>query len=346
MLYGFSEKCLGVLAQTRDMSTEGRIEFVNTKLQEVLVGLWAATIQGDSSVPRLPEVIHHYTSVEGLFGIVHHSDVSTMSTPTIRLRMSEVAVLNDMSEVRHGAKFIPNLFACAWNGLSVSDAFRVGGIANPLASILRPPDMLLDTASCYVFSTSMPEDEPTLWQIYGRSGKGCSLGISTERVLCASGSYLVPAIYEDDSKHKLAHMLVNLIGKCAENDGPLRTWQEKILTLGCLMMKPSGFMHEKEVRIVSTSDAESSPEEYIFRNESIQQVRWLDVSTDEQHIVAVKALKRKPDPMRQRFPPGRIGLHSVTIGQSVPAQSQANIKRLITRFQPHTYWSLSSVGLQ
>lgn len=135
-----------------------------------------------------PQIIYHYTSQEGLLGIL----------ATKRVWATDILFLNDSSEFQHT--------------LSLTNALLVPFIktleAEDLCLVEEMKRMLLDFAGHRVFVTSFSEhgDLPSQWTRYASNGLGYSIGFNSQGLIALAagqGFILRDCLYKEEDKLRL-----------------------------------------------------------------------------------------------------------------------------------------------
>ena len=142
-------------------------------------------------VPSQPSIIWHYTTAEGLLGIVKNQE----------LFMSHILCMNDTDEYRHGISHV--IRACGIrddSGISASaKKLHKALTAKLIGNINNTPDIFV---SCFSGET----DTHTHWLEYGRNGVGYAIGFDTARLLAVTDQYCAfhACIYKDERKQQIA----------------------------------------------------------------------------------------------------------------------------------------------
>lgn len=205
-------------------------------------------------------LVWHYTSAEGLLGIVENNSIWA-SSPT---------VLNDLSEIQYGV----NIFREVWRDLRETD------IPKPCVKYV---DEVMDfdfeaelEATCFIASASSEGDLLNQWAHYAGRG-GFAVGIDTAvELVCRGkeGSYArfsgnrtvyegwFNVVYDRNEQCKLARELLLFIA--STTPGNEKTWQDKLgewprfvsgsrwfIQASVAHMKDSVFSAECEIRYIS-----------------------------------------------------------------------------------------------
>lgn len=105
-----------------------------------------------------PEELYHYTSTEGLVGIVHHNE----------LWLTECGTLNDPTELHYGV----GLFFDELQKLVEVDA----------DTLAKMKIQIRDQVSVYVCCFTTDPDSLSQWHAYGDGGRGCAVGMCAEKI--------------------------------------------------------------------------------------------------------------------------------------------------------------------
>jgi hypothetical protein len=206
--------------------------------------------QNEGSQPLL----YHYTTTEGLLGIVESG----------RIFASHILYQNDRSELVSAVKIFEEEFKSS----------KMGGLERNLKYVMGCliPSMVADASIFAYFVVSFCEDGNLLsqWRAYGGSGSGYSLGFDT-RVLGTAplgidlGLRARKVVYKDAEKHSRLRnrleILSSIIGEHSdllartwEEDTPtaLSFWKQALITLqpSLALMKDAAFNEEREWRLV------------------------------------------------------------------------------------------------
>ena len=136
------------------------------------------TIDLNSSVPHsladivdaeIPEILWHYTSLEGFTGIVESK----------RIWATEIRYLNDESEFNHAVSLLHH----AVGKLGPSQSFV--HVRELFESVLKDAEkgiLSKDTQNLFVASFSRNGDQLSQWRGYGKGGRGVSLGFDLRKL--------------------------------------------------------------------------------------------------------------------------------------------------------------------
>jgi len=143
--------------------------------------------------PPEPSTIWHYTTADGLLGIVKNQ----------QLYMSHILCMNDTEELEHGISHI--LQAIDIRGRAeISDDVRKFHTA--LKSNLTNSLIVSNVQDIFVSCFSGETDTLTHWLEYGRNGVGYAIGFDTIRLKAATGQHCSfrACVYDDRLKKRVA----------------------------------------------------------------------------------------------------------------------------------------------
>lgn len=200
---------------------------------------------------RPPAVLHHYTTQQGLLGIIGSGEIWA----------SHNQYLNDVREFRHAVSLVEEELAsmtrAPWNGP------KLEVLKNMQADLTGIEDI-----NVCVCSFSEVADVLSQWRAYGGQASGFSVGFSGEFLRAVSdalGFWLVPVLYEEDAQRAfirtlLADVVAENIEQQAKQDGDVDDARQGGRPGGNLVaylnryapiLKHRSFAEEKEWRIVS-----------------------------------------------------------------------------------------------
>lgn len=200
-----------------------------------------------------PEIVYHYTTAEGLFGIVRSSE----------LWATFANYLNDTREFVHAFQLLSDEATARLASRSLSPA--TSEILTMLTLVAADTNFQEQTAGgAAVASFSVAGDSLSQWRAYGGGAGGYAIGFSGQDLFKqsrpdAKSSYFLPCIYDPDQQRKFAHAMVDLIVSrttsavmddvdwFAEAERELWT---RILSAG---LKDPAFSEEEEWRFVVTN---------------------------------------------------------------------------------------------
>lgn len=241
-----------------------------------------------SDIPR--ERLYHYTTFNGLLGIVH----------TSTLWASDIRYMNDSAELKHTVDLIR---------IEIID--RIGaGHANP--DLLN---QFLDwvthriTNGHMLFASSFRANGNLLsqWRGYSRVGKGVSLGFNPESILeCAKKQsfQIGKCIYDGDEQKRLIRQVIDSVEELATSHdetvgNPLNVTQENayhhvfqeiesdLLRIAAILKHPS-FEEEEEWRIVSPVITDFLKEPVLFREGTSMLVPYIEFSLTTDTLPSLK----------------------------------------------------------
>jgi hypothetical protein len=208
----------------------------------------------ESQSEEAPRLLYHYTTAEGLLGIVESG----------RIFASHILYQNDRSELVSAVKIFEEEF----------ESSKMAGLDRNLKYIMGRliPSMVADASIFAYFVVSFCEDGNLLsqWRAYGGSGSGYSLGFDT-RVLGKAplgldlGIRARKVVYEDAEKHSRLRnrleILSSIIGEHSDllertwevdTQTALSFWKQALITLqpSLALMKDVAFSEEREWRLV------------------------------------------------------------------------------------------------
>jgi hypothetical protein len=208
----------------------------------------------DLDESSLPDRVYHYTSQDGLLGVLGNKQVWATNT----------RFLNDSSEGLHAVEYARNV---------IMNKINRGGLSPEEVSALEAMSNKAHTAAPRHYTTSFSEDGDSLsqWRAYCPPNGGYSLGIPTRQLVAMAneqGFWLVRCIYEHKEKYALINQLIKqhleyFAGKLTVLDGKEEWWKDvgwqfaqHLALTGCVF-KHASFSEEKEWRLVSATIDES-----------------------------------------------------------------------------------------
>lgn len=200
----------------------------------------------------LPETLSHYTSAEGLIGIIKGN----------KLRASDIGFLNDISEFEYGRKMFKE---AAEKYLKADPRFE------KLLKDCDYYDSYLKYSNIFVVSLSENNDRLSQWRGYAESGLGYSLSFETRRMGMkipseehGSRFFLIPVIYDVDTQNNYLKEIFEAL--ITEYLGFLEKFEKPFLEEGywnwfihrtifpIVGFKSHHFEEEKEWRLVIDQD--------------------------------------------------------------------------------------------
>ena len=207
-------------------------------------------IKKNMRIPNLDSVVWHYTTGENLLKIIESGT----------LYATQVACLNDSSEIRYSAKQLRKVM----EDLIVTTAFeaRVDGFLRKYISWLEDTDEFprhtrLPTVVCCFSSL---RDDLGQWRSYCGGENGYAIGIKVSDLSCVEYSTVSEVLYREEQHKELAEAIAD--GTVRFYKAGLEThrwpnWDEvflnawdDVLSYLAPFIKDPGFESEKEVRII------------------------------------------------------------------------------------------------
>jgi hypothetical protein len=195
----------------------------------------------------LPDFLHHYTSGQGLLGILNSGE----------MHCTNVLYMNDSSEMDYGRELV----------LQILDE-RKRGVSPPVLQAMDRIPRMLEQPDFQYFVTCFCEKSDLLsqWRAYGAQAAGYSIGFSVEDLKTVLPEYsellrvvYEPAIQEELVRHSLKQFLA-IAETCVESypdhmrlEDALTRWVNVVSnSLGRLIarMKSDVFAEEHEWRAV------------------------------------------------------------------------------------------------
>lgn len=265
----------------------------------------------ETTIP--PDQLYHYTSFQGFMGI----------TASRSIWASSIHHLNDAEEFAHGRRLVQT---------EIQERRR--SIQNrsedDFMSLLWSRIEQIRGAHVFVASFSQDDDLLSQWRGYCPSGKGISVGISSDQLRergKAQGFRLVPAIY-DYEKQKAA--VRELIDEAVTNrnrgnidDDPLSQHFAYQVAIISPLLKHATFCEEKEWRLVSRITSIDHPQVRVREGQS-RIIPYFDFRlAPEGKPLHLRDLKIGPSPLPQLASEGVWAALRVskTISQSTSVSS-------------------------
>ena len=188
-----------------------------------------------SQAPRRPQTIYHYTSQEGLLGIIQEGI----------LRVSSIRHLNDSAELIYAIEIVSSWLTSHGEDGPGWEEF-----------IERMPKYfdLVKEADCHVGSFSQERDQLSQWRAYTGGGVGYSIGFDFGMLRSfaeAQKFELVRCFYTQDEHNVLADGVASRIQKALDQhsvDTALALCAHHVLRIAPRVKHPS-FAEEKEWRL-------------------------------------------------------------------------------------------------
>lgn len=221
--------------------------------------------------PR-PDVLWHYTSSEGLIGILgQHS-----------LRFSEAPFLNDGSELQYGFEMFSYL-------IRTFVADKDDALRDYVEQLIHGVDLTLEKLSSVVFFMCSEPNLLNQWRDYGKDVVPYCIGFNSAELTNTGNfsfnSYLVEIIYDYDTQMKIfnrfiwrLHEWYRKLPESAASDADqyLAEAAAQVSTL-ILRFKNSAFAAEREWRLISHIPEIRSRSERKFRSSSLGVVPYYEL---------------------------------------------------------------------
>lgn len=193
-------------------------------------------------IREYPDEIFHYSSAQGLMGIIDTSS----------LWATDTRFLNDKTELVHG------LGICAEELADRRLTGLFGDICHGIAT-------KLDTRGYFFFAASLCEADDLIpqWRGYGANGSGYAIGLDTTQLLRMHKHFSVlRVLYTDEHKRLAAQRMIDSFGVAwTESEGTRQDRRSEVataiatamltgLTLLAASFKPEVFAYEREWRLV------------------------------------------------------------------------------------------------
>ena len=195
-----------------------------------------------------PRTIYHYTSQEGLLGIIHEGI----------LRVSSIRHLNDAAELIHATEIMRTRLETFSDDHPLSwDEF-----IEHLPTYLE----LVKESDCYVGSFSQERDQLSQWRAYTGGGVGYSIGFNfgmLKDFADEQGFELVRCVYSQEEHSEFINVVVSKIQNILREhsvDAALAQCAHEVLRIAPRVKHPS-FAEEKEWRL--TKEVSPWPEEKV-----------------------------------------------------------------------------------
>lgn len=207
-----------------------------------------------------PEILYHYTNLEGLFGIVESKE----------LWASHVQYLNDKKEYIHFIervsstlqKTIKSLNKNNENGIDISILEEMQSIIEfRYHPVMAPVPHREKQGGIFICSFSEEHDSLPQWKFYGGANAGIAIGFYSEflnDLAYWNGYKIVPCVYEEEEKDRLAQEFINgmydVFKGYKKNYAPKESILFNDLFHVATLVKHRSFKHEKEWRVVLAID--------------------------------------------------------------------------------------------
>ncbi len=196
----------------------------------------------------VPETLFHYTSSDGLIGIIENNNIWN----------TKINYLNDGLELRLAFQYIRDEIVSMKKN---QDTSRSDDDLNDMLEILNS----MDGTNVSITSFTAENDQLSQWRGYCKIGEGYSIGFDgralNQTITTYIGNHLVPCVYEEEEHKLIIKELINssiLRGRIETRLGiidlPLSQMHFKdALLLITPMIKDKGFAEEREWRLIDTN---------------------------------------------------------------------------------------------
>lgn len=145
---------------------------------------------------RPPEILYHYTTQEGLLGIVKSQEIWA----------SHTQYLNDEREFRHAIDLVKDELSRMERDPRLQDSMQfIAGMKSEL-------ELGIESINVFVCSFSEDGDVLSQWRAYSSGRSGFSVGFSGDflrAVIDELQFWLVPVIYDEDKQRVFVRTLLN-----------------------------------------------------------------------------------------------------------------------------------------
>lgn len=158
--------------------------------------------------------LYHYTSCEGLFGMLREYDKD--ANPNLTMWATNVLFMNDASEYQFGKNICKDLVMHYEADEQIDNGFAY--VYNTLDTIVAQNDM----QTPYIISLSKREENAAIWSMYSNNGRGIAIAFDSERLdgyINKSNTFLEECWYcttADDllSNKKIKQYIAELYKSC------------------------------------------------------------------------------------------------------------------------------------
>lgn len=244
----------------------------------------------------VPDILYHYTSVEGALGILGSGSV----------RASMIHYMNDARELRHALDLAEERI--------FEIAHRHENYARELCSEFITAVQLI---AVYVFSLSPHRDQLSQWRAYGGSG-GYAIGIAgshLQQVAHANSAMLVKCEYDVAKQRALLAPLVDDMlshATVTQNESRLGGLLESFagrFTVAAATIKHPSFREEEEWRLISGVSVDRTMVRYrTGRGLVVPYTEWSLCHAGQYPVATVVVGPTLPGPLASR------SLHHLTAG--------------------------------
>src|SRR5579871_5263735 len=142
-----------------------------------------------------PPILYHYTTQQGLLGIIGNKDIWATHTQ----------YLNDIREYRHALDLVTEELST--RSLAATDDATI----KYLTAMKKLISLNLESINVCVCSFSENGDVLSQWRAYGGAASGFAIGFAGSALREISGEYgwLVPVLYDEDQQRQLVRTLMD-----------------------------------------------------------------------------------------------------------------------------------------
>lgn len=203
--------------------------------------LWAEARRKKLVEATPPEMLYHYTSIDGLMGILSNKSIW----------LTDYQYLNDMEEIEHGKSIVKN----------TANALLESSIDQSTKDLLQKWIHGLEEIEERIFIASLSSDGDSLsqWRAYGP----VAVGFKAEELSLHLNECHVRAVeYSEKTQASLAAFFLNHLCQACPSDSADEDFERtrelyestgRLVELLCFF-KNSGFEDEKEYRVVHIED--------------------------------------------------------------------------------------------
>jgi len=307
-------------------------ERMDQAISDIYALLWRRTLDGkrdyasdDQYLKKdYPSKIYHYTSAEGLFGIITNDC----------LQATDVNFMNDYGETKYGFDLVNDrlnslVARYAHNPNCQRLLTNLQGKVCPF-STPSPKDKPKPSKQGHAFCFSERKDSLPQWKFYARGGNGYAIGFSTDRFiktgLDGDRIMLLKVLYDRKCQEEIAD---TLISKLIDAICPITTeepidqrvgsdlerWMRILTHVFTARIKSSDFEHEGEWRLVNGESYDGDLKFRVSSNIVLPYVEFFasDQRHDRGNGCAANSEVFKPIRNRAKLP-----ISSVTIGKLIP----------------------------
>lgn len=191
----------------------------------------------DDSSKKMPSELYHYTSLEGVLGIIQSGEIWA----------NHIKFTNDENELDHGREIVRSELALLPEFENIFTMVQL----DSMWSLYEP----------YVFSLTGLSDRSGQWKSYGAEGYGAALAFSTKRLhasFVGDERYALLRVRyeEEDQKRQVRNLLRSVLVQYRNLKGidydidHFRTIIYGALLILCLTFKSSSHHEEQEYRLI------------------------------------------------------------------------------------------------